>query len=466
MKKCVMAGCNHLERSQISAGRHRISTFGQGGLYRRGPLFPFTDLKPYRIGQCGGRAFSGNGSPLRIAQDIPQKIRAVSRDYRYASGESFDGSCRPTFIFRCDKQDIGFVKFLSDGPNEAGKPHPFGEAESLDPGLDLRPVRAIADNREDAIHIRQQAPQCIDSEGHVLLRFNTTDRNEAEWPSARREPFDRQDSYRVRYRRIKNSCLPETRTGQLPALGFKACRHGDQPGKGRQIGTHQWPCEAWQQASLTELGQERVADLPDDWNVRKVLPECMRKHEMKIAGNEDDIGFYAFYRTNHLAPQSEAGKHASSNLRLKKCNSHQVGKVSFETSIGCTDYEIDLNADFGPLLGQSAGMDFRPSSRKIVQRDKNLSHSAHRTHSEEFKPYRNAAAPQPSSVGYGHRSVCGAWIGKVPDRTSVSTQEEDDGANIAKLKFDETAARDQSPRFTVEIASHGYRALMEGLAHA
>lgn len=38
--------------------------------------------------------------------------------------------------------------------------------------------------------------------------------------------------------------------------------------------------------------------------------------------------------------------------------------------------------------------------------------------------------------------------------------------DIAKLKFDETAARDQSRRFTVEIASHGYRALMEGLARA
>lgn len=38
--------------------------------------------------------------------------------------------------------------------------------------------------------------------------------------------------------------------------------------------------------------------------------------------------------------------------------------------------------------------------------------------------------------------------------------------DIAKLKFDETAARDQSRRFTVEIASHGYRALMEGLAGA
>ncbi len=38
--------------------------------------------------------------------------------------------------------------------------------------------------------------------------------------------------------------------------------------------------------------------------------------------------------------------------------------------------------------------------------------------------------------------------------------------DIAKLKFDETAARDQSRRFTVEIASHGYRALMEGLACA
>lgn len=38
--------------------------------------------------------------------------------------------------------------------------------------------------------------------------------------------------------------------------------------------------------------------------------------------------------------------------------------------------------------------------------------------------------------------------------------------DIAKLKFDETAARDHSRRFTVEIASHGYRALMEGLACA
>lgn len=38
--------------------------------------------------------------------------------------------------------------------------------------------------------------------------------------------------------------------------------------------------------------------------------------------------------------------------------------------------------------------------------------------------------------------------------------------DIAKLKFDETAARAQSRRFTVEIASHGYRALMEGLARA
>ena len=39
-------------------------------------------------------------------------------------------------------------------------------------------------------------------------------------------------------------------------------------------------------------------------------------------------------------------------------------------------------------------------------------------------------------------------------------------ANIAKLKFDVDGARDQSRRFTVEIASHGYRALMEGLARA
>lgn len=38
--------------------------------------------------------------------------------------------------------------------------------------------------------------------------------------------------------------------------------------------------------------------------------------------------------------------------------------------------------------------------------------------------------------------------------------------DIAKLKFDEAAARDQSRRFTVEIASHGYRALMEDLARA
>ncbi|GEN99836.1 glycosyl transferase [Novosphingobium sediminis] len=38
--------------------------------------------------------------------------------------------------------------------------------------------------------------------------------------------------------------------------------------------------------------------------------------------------------------------------------------------------------------------------------------------------------------------------------------------DIAKLKFDETVARNQSRRFTVEIASHGYRALMEGLACA
>ena len=39
-------------------------------------------------------------------------------------------------------------------------------------------------------------------------------------------------------------------------------------------------------------------------------------------------------------------------------------------------------------------------------------------------------------------------------------------ADIAKLKFDVDGARDQSRRFTVEIASHGYRALMEGLARA
>ncbi|WP_298166492.1 glycosyltransferase [Novosphingobium sp.] len=38
--------------------------------------------------------------------------------------------------------------------------------------------------------------------------------------------------------------------------------------------------------------------------------------------------------------------------------------------------------------------------------------------------------------------------------------------DIAKLKFDEAVARDQSRRFTVEIASHGYLALMEGLARA
>ncbi|WP_421848292.1 glycosyltransferase [Novosphingobium sp.] len=38
--------------------------------------------------------------------------------------------------------------------------------------------------------------------------------------------------------------------------------------------------------------------------------------------------------------------------------------------------------------------------------------------------------------------------------------------DIAKLKFDETVARDQSRRFTVEIASHRYLALMEGLARA
>ncbi|KUR70633.1 hypothetical protein AQZ52_16410 [Novosphingobium fuchskuhlense] len=39
-------------------------------------------------------------------------------------------------------------------------------------------------------------------------------------------------------------------------------------------------------------------------------------------------------------------------------------------------------------------------------------------------------------------------------------------SDIAKLKFDETAARDQSRRFTVEIASHRYLALMEDLARA
>jgi glycosyltransferase involved in cell wall biosynthesis len=38
--------------------------------------------------------------------------------------------------------------------------------------------------------------------------------------------------------------------------------------------------------------------------------------------------------------------------------------------------------------------------------------------------------------------------------------------DIATLKFDESAAREQSRRFTVEIASHGYRALMEDLARA
>ncbi|OYU35965.1 glycosyltransferase [Novosphingobium sp. PASSN1] len=37
---------------------------------------------------------------------------------------------------------------------------------------------------------------------------------------------------------------------------------------------------------------------------------------------------------------------------------------------------------------------------------------------------------------------------------------------IANLQFDVCAARDQARRFTVEIASHRYRALMEGLAHA
>jgi glycosyltransferase involved in cell wall biosynthesis len=37
---------------------------------------------------------------------------------------------------------------------------------------------------------------------------------------------------------------------------------------------------------------------------------------------------------------------------------------------------------------------------------------------------------------------------------------------IGDLKFDVSAARDQARRFTVEIASHRYRALMEGLVHA
>jgi glycosyltransferase involved in cell wall biosynthesis len=37
---------------------------------------------------------------------------------------------------------------------------------------------------------------------------------------------------------------------------------------------------------------------------------------------------------------------------------------------------------------------------------------------------------------------------------------------IGALQFDMSAARDQARRFTVEIASHRYRALMEGLAHA
>ena len=37
---------------------------------------------------------------------------------------------------------------------------------------------------------------------------------------------------------------------------------------------------------------------------------------------------------------------------------------------------------------------------------------------------------------------------------------------IGALQFDVSAARDQARRFTVEIASHRYRALMEGLAHA
>jgi glycosyltransferase involved in cell wall biosynthesis len=39
-------------------------------------------------------------------------------------------------------------------------------------------------------------------------------------------------------------------------------------------------------------------------------------------------------------------------------------------------------------------------------------------------------------------------------------------AGIAKLQFDEREAREQARRFTVEIASHRYRALMEGLARA
>jgi len=39
-------------------------------------------------------------------------------------------------------------------------------------------------------------------------------------------------------------------------------------------------------------------------------------------------------------------------------------------------------------------------------------------------------------------------------------------ADIGKLQFDAEAARDQSRRFTVEIASHRYRALMEDLARA
>jgi glycosyltransferase involved in cell wall biosynthesis len=39
-------------------------------------------------------------------------------------------------------------------------------------------------------------------------------------------------------------------------------------------------------------------------------------------------------------------------------------------------------------------------------------------------------------------------------------------ADIANLQFDETAAREQARRFTVQIASDRYRALMEGLARA
>ncbi len=50
----------------------------------------------------------------------------------------------------------------------------------------------------------------------------------------------------------------------------------------------------------------------------------------------------------------------------------------------------------------------------------------------------------------------------VGDASALAQAMED----IAKLKFDEAVARDQSRRFTVEIASHGYLALMEGLARA